>query len=697
MPADLPASLEPELATLVDKPLPGDWVYEIKFDGYRMLARVGGPSDVRIVTRRGNDWTHRFAALHRELIAAKLPPGWYDGEIVLPDANGKPDFNALQNAIEGGNNDAIVYYLFDAPYCAGHDLRRVPVEQRRAVLQSVLKESSRLRFSQEIGGDPGAILASACQLGLEGVIGKRRGSIYVQRRSDDWIKLKCTQRQEFVIGGFTWPDDSRPSGIGALLVGTIDAAGVLQYAGKVGTGFTGEVSAALRQRLDAMAIPKRPFAGSTGHDRHATWVRPELVCEVTYNEWPQGGSLRHASFKGLREDVAAPAVRREQARSASAPASAPAAAAAAPHTLVKVTHGSRVIDPSTGLTKLDMVRYYAEVAAWALPHLRGRPAYIKRAPLGIDKPMVFQQHPEGLKGLKGTDPALWPGHDPAIAFDSMEDLVAAAQLGMIELHTWSSTDRAIALPDRMIFDLDPGEGVPWSQVREAALLTRALLQEIGLESWLKTTGGKGLHLFVPLAPEHGYETVKDFAEAVVQHMARTIPQRFVAKSGPRNRVGRIFIDYLRNGWVQSTAEAYSARARPGLGVSMPLRWEELAEITGGDHWNIGSAPQHLARLRQDPWADYWDKPQALGPAMRMMGFEPAKGTAGMAEKRKPGLYANIQKKRERIAAGSGEKMRKPGEPGAPSAEAFEKAEKTAKKTPAAKKPGARKSPSRGSR
>jgi bifunctional non-homologous end joining protein LigD len=354
VPAELPASLAPELATLVDKPLPGDWIYEIKFDGYRMLARIGAPGDVRIVTRRGNDWTHRFPSLRAALVAARLPPGWYDGEIVLLDESGKPSFGGLQNAIEASANDAIVFYLFDLPFCDGHDLRRVPVEERRALLQATLKETTWLRFSQEIGGDAAAILGSACKLGLEGVIGKRRGSIYVQRRSDDWIKLKCVQRQEFVIGGFTWPDDSRPAGIGALLVGQVDAAGKLQYAGKVGTGFTGEVSAALRQRLDAMAVKQRPFAGPTGHDRHATWVPPELVCEVTYNEWPEGGSLRHASFKGLREDKPAQAVERERPM----------------HELVKVTHGSRVIDPSTGLTKLDVARYYAEVAPWVLPHGR---------------------------------------------------------------------------------------------------------------------------------------------------------------------------------------------------------------------------------------------------------------------------------------------------------------------------------------
>lgn len=619
MPAELPATLEPELATLVAKPRPGDWLYEIKFDGYRMLARIDGPKDARIVTRRGNDWTSRFAVLRKALLAANLPPGWYDGEIVLLDNTGRPTFNGLQNAIEGGNNDDIVFYLFDVPYFDGYDMRRVPVEERRALLQSVLKETPRLRFSQEIAGGAAAILDSACRLGLEGVIGKRRGSRYVNRRSDDWIKLKCVQRQEFVIGGYTWPDKSRSDpGIGALLVGQKDAEGVLHYAGKVGTGFTGELSARLRQRLDAMAQPARPFAHATGHDRHATWVRPELVCEVTYNEWPEGGSLRHASFKDLREDKSAAGATRERAvpvvtRERTGPVA------------LKVTHGSRVIDPSTGLTKLDLVRYYAQVAPWALPHLKGRPAYIRRAPLGIHQPMVFQQHPEGLRGLRGTDPALWPGHDPAIAFESAEDLVAAAQLGMVEVHTWNSTHRAIEQPDRIVFDLDPGKGVAWPAMQEGALLLRNLLQELGLQSWLKTTGGMGLHLFVPVAARHGYDTVKSFSQAVVLHMARTLPERFVAKSGPRNRPRRIFIDYLRNGWVQSTAEAFSARARPGLGVSMPVEWNELDAVSGGAHWNIVTALERLDSVKRDPWAAYWKAKQPLEGAMEELGY-PAPAT-----------------------------------------------------------------------
>jgi bifunctional non-homologous end joining protein LigD len=614
VPAELPAKLAPELATLVARPQAGDWLYEIKFDGYRLLARIGDARDVRLVTRRGNDWTARFPVLRRALIARKLPPGWYDGEIVMLDARGLPDFNALQNAIEGGANERIVYYLFDAPFMHGHDLRQVPVEQRRARLHAVLKESEQVRFSHEIAAGVGDIVASACKLGLEGVVGKRRGSPYVSRRSDDWIKLKCTQRQEFVIGGWTHPDGA-PQAIAALLVGVFDEHGMLQYAGKVGTGFTAEKLAQLRPRLEQLARRDRPFAGATGHDRVASWVDPHLVCEVAYTEWPAGARLRHPSFQGLREDKSASEVARETATPvAVAPARGASARATPP------VHGAeRVMDPSTGLTKADLLRYYAEVAAWMLPHLKGRPAYVKRAPEGLDRTIFFQQHPEH-SGLRGTDPRWWPGHEPAFLFERADDLVAAAHVGTIEIHTWNSTADAIALPDRMIFDLDPGRGVSWQELREAALLVRAMLGELGLESWVKTTGGKGLHVIVHLRPQEDYPATNQFSRAVVEHMARTIPQRFVAKSGSANRVGRIFIDFLRNGQSQSTCEAFSARARPGMGVAMPVAWDDLGRLTGPAHYTIANAIEHLRSQRADPWAAYWKRPQPLGAAMKKLGL-----------------------------------------------------------------------------
>jgi bifunctional non-homologous end joining protein LigD len=286
-----------------------------------------------------------------------------------------------------------------------------------------------------------------------------------------------------------------------------------------------------------------------------------------------------------------------------------------------LTHAHKVIDVSGGFTKLDLALYYAEAAPWLLPLLKGRPLYVRRAPSGVQGRMFFQQHPDQTREFRGTDPALWPGHDPAIAIETVEELLTAVQIGTIELHTWNSTAKAIAQPDRLIFDIDPGEGVAWPQVREAALLVRALLQELGLKSWLRTTGGKGLHVVVPMKPEVSYPMAKGFSFAVVRHLAKTIPERFVTKSGSSNRRGRIFIDFLRNGQSQSTNEAYSARARPGMGVSMPIAWEELPAVTRGDHWNIRTAVNRLRSLDEDPWAGFRKSRQRIVKAIELLGSE----------------------------------------------------------------------------
>jgi bifunctional non-homologous end joining protein LigD len=291
----------------------------------------------------------------------------------------------------------------------------------------------------------------------------------------------------------------------------------------------------------------------------------------------------------------------------------------------KVSHPDRVIDPSTGLKKLDLVRYYESVAEWILPHLKGRPVSLVRGPTGVGGELFFQKHGDklGIPGIRELDPALWPGHQALLEIASVEALVGAAQMNVIEFHTWNSKTRHIDEPDRMIFDLDPGEGVKWGQLQEAALLTRALLTELGLESWLKTSGGKGLHIAVPLAPRLGYDTVKAFSKAVVEHLAKTIPSRFVAKSGGSNRVGKIFVDYLRNGHGATTAAAYSARARPGLGVSMPVDWEQLSALKGGAQWTVATAREYLSFQKLDPWAGYGSARQTLTRAMKVLGHVPA--------------------------------------------------------------------------
>ena len=632
--AALPDKLQPELAVLVDAPPndPGQWVFEIKFDGYRMLARAEG-GKVRLITRNGHDWTSRLPALQEALQGMELPDGWYDGEIIMPGRDTPADFQALQGAFDSQRTAQIVYYLFDLPYCAGYDLRNVPLEQRREVLRRIVerKPHDNVRFSEVFEAPPQDILASACRLGLEGVIAKRRDSGYVCRRSSDWIKLKCAHRQEFVVAGWTDPKGSR-SGIGSLLLGVHGDDGKLRYAGNVGTGFNERTLRDVRERLDGLAASKHPFdGGGVGIPRDAHWVRPELVAEVSFGEWTREGKVRHSVFHGLRTDKPATQITVETARHApGADATAKTTAsrkkaqepAALPSNL-RISNPQRVVDPQSGLTKIELVRYYALVAPLMMEHLRRRPIAMVRAPDGIEGQLFFQKHLERYKmpGVEQLDPKIFPGHPPMLEIAAPEGLLSAAQMNVIEFHTWNAVANRADQPDRMTFDLDPGEGVDWKQVQEAAQLVHAFLQELGLPAWLKTSGGKGLHVVVPLKPKYGWDTVKDFSQAVVEHLARTIPQRFVAKSGPKNRVGKIFIDYLRNGFGATTVAAWSARARPGLGISVPVDWDELKGLKSGAHWTVATVHERLDR-GNEPWGGYRDSSINPLAAMKALGFQP---------------------------------------------------------------------------
>ena len=642
--AKLPLALAPQLATLVEAaPSRGDWSYEIKFDGYRVLARVDG-DDVRLFTRRGNDWTSRLKHLAHAIAALKLPNGWIDGEIVIEAGQGRTDFQALQNAFDTAATSDIHYLVFDLPYYADHDLRAVPVRERRNLLRSLMttNTSGYLKFSEDFEADPASLLQAACQLRLEGVIGKRADSPYVSARSPTWIKLKCTQRQEFVIGGYTDPKGSR-TGIGSLLLGVHDIQGRLIYAGNVGTGFDHKTLSDLHAKLSALKASKPPFhqlpTAIKGH-----WVAPKLVAEVSFGEWTQDGRIRHSVFHGLRTDKLPEKITREKAaiveeepvkRSAqkskagtskpvtvkSVPTKSQSAKASPTSALgVKISHGERVVDASTGLTKLDVVRYYETIADYMLPHLKGRPTSLVRGPSGIGGQLFFQKHVDTLRipGINELDPSFLPGHPPMLEVATATALVQAAQLNVLEFHTWNATIKSIENPDRILFDLDPGEGVEWQHVVEGTMLTKAFLDELKLKSFLKTSGGKGLHVVVPLTPVSNWDEVKDFSEAIVVHLARTVPQRFVAKSGPRNRVGRIFIDYLRNSRGATTAAAFSARARPGLGVSMPLAWEELDGLKSASQWNITNSLARLQKQRSDPWHDYRRTRQTIKRAAQIL-------------------------------------------------------------------------------
>lgn len=625
--ARFPKSLEPQLATLTSAPpTGGSWVIENKWDGYRMLVRIEG-GKARVITRNGNDWTSKLSSLIQEIEALRIDKAWLDGEVVVMGEHGVPDFNKLQNAFETSRTNDIVLFLFDVPFLGDTDLRQVPLRSRRTVLQELLKghPSERIRFSEELPTSPAAVLQAACQLGLEGVMLKEANSSYVSRRSDAWLKLKCQRRQELIVVGFT-ERTSAPNELGALILGYYDDAGKLRTAGLVGTGWASAQGAELHAQLVKLEVskpavdPEEIAPGRwTKRQRGAEhWVRPEMVVEIVFGEWTPDGKIRHATFRGVRTDKPARSIRREQASTPPAAAAAPPKSAKA-KPAVNVSHPDRVIDPSSGLRKIDLVHYYESVADRILPHLRHRPVSLVRAPQGITGQLFFQKHSDAkITGLTELDPALWPGHESLLAVDSIDGLIGAAQLNVVEFHTWNSTTKHIDHPDRVVFDLDPGEGVTWAHVKEAALLTRAMLEELGLKSWIKTSGGKGLHLVVPLAAKLDYDPVKAFSQAVVAHMAKAIPQRFVAKSGGSNRVGKIFIDYLRNGHGQTTAAAFSARARPGLGVSVPISWDQLPELRSGAQWTIATAREYLSFESADPWADYWKTKQSLTTARKLM-------------------------------------------------------------------------------
>jgi bifunctional non-homologous end joining protein LigD len=626
--AALPPTLSPQLATLVDAP-PADsqgWRYEIKFDGYRLLTRVHSDG-IQLLTRNGCDWTAKLGALRASLAKLHLPEGWYDGEIVVINDQGVPDFGALQTAFDTNTPHAITYYLFDLPYCKGYDLRNVPLEARRAQLQELLVQAQAdahgpVRFSVAFDAAPQSVLSSACRMGLEGVIGKRAGSLYRASRSPDWIKLKCKLRQEFVIGGWTEPQGAR-NGLGSLLLGVHDDQGALVYAGKVGTGLSDKALKDLRAQLDPIAAKLSPFVHAKGVVGKSHWVLPKLVAEVAFAEWTGANHIRHASFQGLRSDKEPTAITREKAVSAPRASRSAALASRVSSTAMRVTNADRVIDPGTGITKGELVRYYALVGDLLMAHCKGRPVSLVRAPGGVGGPQFFQKHAatEKLAGFRQLDVALYPEHPPLLELTSQVGLLSAAQWNVVEFHTMNAQAKAFDRPDRMVFDLDPGEGVDWAMLQHAAQAVHIFLTQLGLPAFLKTSGGKGLHIVVPIKPGVGWVETKAFSKAIVTHLAQTLPQIFVAKSGPKNRLGRIYIDYLRNGLGATTVSAWSARARPGLGISVPVDWTELEGLTGASQWTIRNVEIRLDPGNQ-PWKAYARAAKALAPAMKLLQFKP---------------------------------------------------------------------------
>jgi bifunctional non-homologous end joining protein LigD len=599
--APLPDFVEPTLATLVTAPPTGQrWIHEIKFDGYRLQARVEA-GRVKLLTRSGLDWSKKFG---KDVVAAfqALPIGTalIDGELVVENGSGASDFSALQADLSAGRSDRFVFYVFDLLYLDGFDLRGLSLLERKTILEKVVgSEPDLIRYSSHFEENGGLVLRHACRLSLEGVISKLRDAPYRSGRSKAWVKSKCSARQEFVIAGYV-PSSTSRKAIGSLVLGVYDNGG-LEHVGRVGTGFTGAVAEDLFKRLDRMRVPASPFAEKLTAEeaRLARYVRPELVAEVEFRAWTADGHLRHASFRGLREDKAAREIMREIPKSKTATPKPQ-------KRTVALTHPDRIYWPDEGVTKEGLADYYTEVWRYIAPYIVGRPLALLRCPSGITGQMFFQKH--AWKGLNKnivlvTDPKD-SADDPLISINDLDGLMGLVQSAVLEIHPWGSTVADWERPDTIIMDLDPGEGVVWETIITAAEEVRQRLKDAGLNAFVKTSGGKGLHVAVPLKPKADWLAVKTFTKAMADSMAADSPDQYVSTITKSKRRGKILIDYLRNQRGMTAVAPYSTRARPGAAVSMPLAWKELSRGIGPDYFTVDNTPTRLAALTSDPWEQF---------------------------------------------------------------------------------------------
>jgi bifunctional non-homologous end joining protein LigD len=602
----VPAFVPPMLAKLVHA-TPGDdrWLHEIKFDGYRIQAQIA-EGKIRLFTRSGRDWTDRFGAqLTKALAALPTQTAILDGEVVVESSSRSSDFSALQVDLAEGRTDRMLYYAFDLLHLDGKDLVDLPLVDRKRLLSKLLaKAGDPIRISEHLSEKGDIVLRHACRMGLEGIVSKLRESPYRLGRSGAWVKSKCSARQEFVIGGFV-PSAASAQAIGSLVMGVYDGE-ALRAVGRVGTGFSRASADELFARLSAMGTESSPFKPplSRAEARGVNYVRPDLVAEVDFRAWTADGNLRQASFRGLREDKDPREIVGEGMPPAiNTPAEKPKSA---PKRRIRLTHPDRIYWPDVGTTKAALADYYAEVWPWIAPHVTGRPLALLRAPGGIGGQTFFQKHEwKGMNAaiLRVQDPAK-PKDDPSIAISDLDGLISLAQSAALEIHPWGSTLDDWERPDRIVIDLDPGEGVNWPNLVTAADEVRQRLESAGLVPFVKTSGGKGLHVVAPLQPKAEWPAVKAFCNDLADAMAADDPLRYVATVTKSKRRGKILVDYLRNQRGATAVAAYSTRARPGAQVSAPVTWEELASGATPADFTVASMPVRMTDLRRDPWADF---------------------------------------------------------------------------------------------
>ncbi len=635
----LPQQQSPQLASLSGDPPEGDgWVSEIKFDGYRLLCWLDH-GNVRLLTRKGLDWTDRLPAIAKAVATLHADTALVDGELVALDKkSGASSFPALQAALSAGNDRALNLFLFDLLHLDGWDLRQCKLLERKRILQHLNDWRGVLQFSDHQVGNASGMLREVSKLQLEGIICKRGEAPYRAGRGGDWLKIKCLGREEFIVLGWTPPGGSR-TGLGSLHLGYYDKRGRLHYAGGVGSGYSDDELARLSGRLAELGSdpPKSLYVAGEPLPKTINWVRPELVAEVRFASWSGSGRVRQAVYLGLREDKDAKDVVRDPAdaeaeRKAVQPAAGDPMArkrgpvlavpprretaiisAQAPKRRgvtvgnIQLSHPDRALWP--GITKQDLAEYWRSVAEHALPGLAQRPLAIVRCPEGIGGEHFFQKHGHGT-----LPSAIRQGEvtgQPYLVIDDVDGLIAMAQISGIELHAWGAREADPSRPDQVVFDLDPGDGVTFAEVIKAAQDLRGQLQRLGLESYCRTTGGKGLHLVVPLEPIADWDVVKPFCRAFAEALSQQQPERFLSTVKKADRKGRILIDWLRNGLGATAVASFSPRAREGATVATPVSWEEVKRGLEPGKFTLRTVPERLARQRRDPWKDFHSTRQRL--------------------------------------------------------------------------------------
>ena len=607
----LPKFVAPQLTRLVEQPPSGaGWVHEVKFDGYRLQLRVEG-GKAKLLTRKGLDWTKRFAAIAK--VAAKLPDGIIDGEVCALDHNGAPDFAALQAALSDGKTEPLVFFAFDLLFAEGEDLRPLPLLARKARLEKLLaRHDDHLRFVEHFTSGGDAVLLSACRMNLEGIVSKRADAPYISGRGDTWTKAKCRAGHEVVIGGWS----TTAGKFRSLLVG-VHRGDHLVYVGRVGTGYSAPKVKQLLPRLKAMAAKTSPFTGKGApkHESGVTWLKPELVAEIEFAGWTGDGMVRQAAFKGLRADKDADDVKAETPKKTKKLVTpkpgkaAPKKAASSVVMNIPISHPDKALWPDAGdgepVTKLDLARYYEAVGGWMLPHIKGRPCSIVRAPDGIEgEQRFFQRHTMAGQSALFSDVKVSGDHKSYLQIDRVEALAAVAQAGGLELHPWNNVPGHPDQPARFVFDLDPAPDLGFDDVVAAAKELKNRLEKLGLAPFAKTTGGKGLHVVTPFdaGKSIGWPEAKSIAREICVRMAADSPDKYLVNMSKAKRGGKIFLDYLRNDRMATAVAPLSPRAREGATVSMPLEWSQVKKGLDPKRFTVRTVPGLLKKSAA--WKEY---------------------------------------------------------------------------------------------